>query len=71
MPVFIGKIVPRFSQATVGEVVQGWESSLDVPGSNPTGTPFFFFFLNNWFTGIYRRTFTLLSDQGLVAKSIG
>ena len=44
MPVFIGKIVPRLSQATVGEVVQGWESSLDVPGSNPTGTSFFFFF---------------------------
>ena len=64
--------MPDQPQATVGQVVYDWDSNHDVPGSNPTRTPFFSFFsLNNWFTGIYRRTFTLDSDQGLVAKSIG
>ena len=42
----------------------------DIQGSNPTSTPIFFLF-STCFMGIYRRTFTLLSDQGLVAKSIG
>ena len=69
---YISKIVDRLVQPKDGAVVQGWNSSHDVLGSSPTATPFFLFFpLNNWFTGIYRRTFTLLSDQGLVAKSIG
>jgi len=47
VPVFIGKIVPSYPQATVGEVVQGWESSLDVPASRvriPLGLLFSFFF---------------------------
>ena len=71
--VFIGEIVTQLPQATGGHVVYEWDSSHDVPGSNPSTTPFFLFFfsLNNCFTGIYRRTFTLVSDQGLVAKSIG
>ena len=65
------EIVPQLPKATGGQVVYDWDLSHDVLDSNPSTTPFSFFPLNNWFTGIYRRTLTLLSDQGLVAKSIG
>ena len=70
---YMTNIVPRLSQAADGRVV--YASVLVtrcVPVRIRPRLLFFLFFpLNNWFTGIYRRTFTLLSDQGLVAKSIG
>ena len=65
--------MPRLSYPTGGEVVKDWGLKPRHPGfeSHRDSFSFSFFSLSNWFTGIYRRTFTLLSDQGLVAKSIG
>ena len=49
---YILKIVDRLAQPKDGAVVQGWNSSHDVLGSNPTATPFFSFFsLNKLFHG--------------------